>query len=71
MPIARNPHKESVLLMAAEGYGFDESEMYYEGLIKHLGWQDLGHVLIGGVNDIGDIEGHPSLAEAEALGKNL
>lgn len=67
----RNPHKESVLLMAAEGYGFDESKMYYEGLIKHLGWQDLGQVLIGGVNDIGDIEGHPSLAEAEALGKNL
>ena len=67
----RNPHKESVLLMAAEGYGFDESKMYYEGLIKHLGWQDLGQVLIGGVNDIGDIEGHPSLVEAEALGKNL
>ena len=54
-----------------KGYGFDESKMYYEGLIKHLGWQDLGQVLIGGVNDIGDIEGHPSLAEAEALGKNL
>ena len=58
--------------MAAEGYGFDESKMYYEeDLIKHLGWRTWDRVLIGGVNDIGDIEGHPSLAEAEALGKNL
>ena len=24
----RNPHKESVLLMVAEGYGFDESKMW-------------------------------------------
>ena len=67
----RNPHKASVLLMAAEGFDFEASKFYYETLLKQLRWQDLGQVLIGGVNDIGDIEGHPRLAEAEALGKTV
>ena len=35
-PNYRNPKKESVLLMAAEGYGFDD-----------LGWIERGHVLAG------------------------
>lgn len=67
----RNPIKEGVLLMAAEGNGFNESKIYYENLLKHLGWKNLGEVLIGGVNDIGDINGNPRLAEAETLGKNI
>ena len=37
----RNPHKESVLLMAA-GVMALMSKMWLEGLIKHLGWRDLG-----------------------------
>ena len=37
-----NPIKESVLLMAAEGNGFEESEYWYDRLMNHLGWTSLG-----------------------------
>ena len=66
-----NPVKESVLLMAAEGYGFDDALSYYKNLMKHLGWKDLGHVLAGGVLKIGDINGHKELKEAYELGKSV
>lgn len=68
-PNYRNPKKESVLLMAAEGYGFDDALTYYQNLLKHLGWSDRGHVLAGGVMKIGDIKGHKELNSAYELGK--
>ena len=43
----RNPKKESVLIMAAEGAGFEESEHWYDHLEKHIGWKSLGKVLCG------------------------
>ena len=66
-----NPRKECVLLMAAEGDGFDEVVDYYDRLMGHLGWTDRGKVLCGGVMDIGDIEGHADLDEARALGASI
>ena len=39
-PNYHNPKKESVLLMAAEGYGFDDALTYYQNLMKHLGWTE-------------------------------
>ena len=68
-PNYRNPKKESVLLMAAEGYGFDDALTYYQNLMKHLGWTERGHVLAGGVMKIGDINGHKELNQAYELGK--
>ena len=68
-PNYRNPKKESVLLMAAEGYGFDDALVYYQNLMKHLGWKELGHVLAGGVMKVGDIKDHKELKEAYELGK--
>ena len=65
----RNPVKEAVLLMAAEGYGFDDALQYYENLMKHLGWKDRGHVLAGGVMKVGDVANHKELKEAYELGK--
>lgn len=65
----QNPVKEAVLLMAAEGFGFDDALTYYENLMKHLGWKDRGHVLAGGVMKVGDIAGHKELKEAHELGK--
>ena len=65
----RNPVKEAVLLMAAEGFGFDDALTYYENLMKHLGWKNRGHVLAGGVMKVGDIAGHKELKEAYELGK--
>lgn len=70
-PDYRNPKKESILIMAAEGYGFEESEYWYDRLEKHLGWKSLGKVLCGGVMDIGDIEGKPELNTAFELGKSI
>lgn len=70
----RNPRKDCILLMAAEG----DSESnwkpvldYYRALLGHLGWKDCGTVLAGGVMNVGDIQGKPSLAEAKALGASI
>lgn len=66
-----NPIKESVLLMAAEGNGFDETTYWYDRLMGYLGWTDKGKVLCGGVFHIGDIKGNAKLEEAYQLGHNL
>lgn len=66
-----NPQKESALLMAAEGYGFEESVYWYDRIMTHLGWTDRGKVLCGGVFNIGDIQGNLKLEEAYQLGENL
>lgn len=66
-----NPKKESLLLMAAEGYDFEESVYWYDRLMGHLGWTSLGKVLCGGVMNPGDIIGNPKLQEAEELGRSL
>ncbi len=68
------PFKEAVLLMAA---GSDTEEnlapmkAYYASLLNNLGWKDQGQVLAGGVNEVGEIEGHPALEEARRLGTAL
>ena len=70
-PNYANPQKECVLLMAAEGNGFEETVYWYDRLMVHLGWTDLGKVLCGGVTAVGDIEGNPKLEEARQLGRSL
>lgn len=67
----RNPKKESVLIMAAEGNGFEESIYWYDRLEKHLGWKNLGKVLCSGVMNIDDIKSRKELEEAENLGKSM
>ena len=67
----RNPKKESILIMAAEGHGFEESEYWYDRLEKHLGWNSLGKVLCGGVMAAGDIKGKKELKDAYELGKSI
>lgn len=66
-----NPKKNAILLMAAEGNGFEESVFWYERLLMHLGWTDLGKVLCAGVMAIGDINGKPELEQARKLGLML
>lgn len=70
-PNYRNPKKQSVLIMAAEGAGFEESEHWYDHLEKHIGWQSLGKVLCGYVTQPGDIEGKKELTDAYELGKSI
>ncbi len=70
-PHYANPKKESVLLMAAEGAGFEESEFWYDHLERHIGWKSLGKVLCGYVTQPGDIEGKKELQDAYELGKSI
>lgn len=66
-----NPRKDAVLLMAAEGDGFEESIYWYERLIEHIEWTDLGQILVSGVMNQGDITGHPKLEQAYQLGLSI
>ena len=70
-PNYKNPKKECVLLMAAEGNGFEETLYWYDRLEQHLGWKSIGTVLCGGVMDLGDIEGKDELRQAYDLGAGI
>ena len=57
--------------MAAEGHGFDDVVTYYDHLMDHLQWNNLGHVLAGGNMYPGDIDGKSELQQANALGRSI
>jgi len=67
--LLRGHGRSSALLMAAEGHGFEDVLAYYDHLMEHLCWKNLGHVLAGGNGHVGDIEGKPELKQAYELGK--
>ncbi|MDD3193094.1 MAG: flavodoxin family protein [Oscillospiraceae bacterium] len=69
--LLRGHNKSSALLMSAEGYGFEDVVLYYDHLMEHLKWNNLGHVLAGGNGDVGDIAGKPEIQKAFELGNNL
>lgn len=69
--LLRGNGRASVLLMAAEGHGFEDALTYYEHLLEHLCWKDLGHVLSGGNMEVGDIEGKSELERAYELGRSI
>ena len=74
-PNYANPIKDCILLMAAEGDtedNFAPVKAAYEGLLHHLGWNNLGIVYAGGNMAAGDIIDKPAqLQEARELGKSL
>lgn len=69
--LLRGHDRSSALLMAAEGNGFEDVVLYYDHLMEHLRWKNLGHVLAGGNMKMGDIEGKPELQEAYRLGQSI
>ena len=69
--LLRGNGKSAALIMAAEGNGFEDAVMYFDHLMEHLKWKNLGKVLCGGVMDIGDIDGHAELKQALEFGKSL
>lgn len=69
--LLRGHGRACALLMAAEGHGFEDVLTYFDHLVEHLKWKNLGHVLAGGNGDIGDIEGKPEPEHAYELGKSL
>lgn len=69
--LLRGNDRASALLMAAEGRGFEDAALYYDHLMEHLRWKNLGKVLCGGVMNTGDIKGHKELDEARRLGRSI
>ena len=69
--LLRGQGRASALLMVAEGHGFEDVLLYYDHLMEHLRWKNLGHILAGGNGDIGDIEGKPELEKAYVFGKSI
>ena len=69
--LLRGHGRASVLLMAAEGHGFEDVLVYYDHLMEHLRWKNLGHGLAGGNMNVGDIQDKPELRQAYELGKAI
>ena len=69
--LLRDNGRASALLMAAEGYGFEDVALYYDHLMEHLRWKNLGKVLCGGVMNVGDILGRKELKDARKLGQSI
>ncbi|MGN0838157.1 MAG: flavodoxin family protein [Pyramidobacter sp.] len=69
--LLRGNDKSGALLMAAEGSGFEDSVNYFDHLMTHLRWKNIGHVLAGGNLAMGDIEGKPELKQAYELGRSI
>ena len=69
--LLRGNGKSSALLMAAAGSAFEDVLLYYDHLMEHLRWENLGHVLAGGNKKAGDIQGKPELQQAYELGKSI
>ena len=69
--LLRGHDRASALLMAAEGHGFEGVLSYYDHLMEHLRWKNLGHVLAGGNGAVGDIQGKPEIQKAYALGNSI
>ena len=69
--LLRGQGRAGALLMAAEGHGFEDVTRYFDHLMEHLGWKNLGRVLAGGNENAGDIQGKPELQQAYALGQSI
>ena len=69
--LLRGNGRASALLMAAEGHGFEDVALYFDHLMEHLRWKNLGQVLCGGVMDVGDIQGRKELDDARQLGRSI
>lgn len=58
--------------MAGAGNGFEESKYWFNGMLKHMEWDNLGEILVGGVHNIEDIkEKTKELQKAYELGKSI
>ena len=69
--LLRGHDRASALLMAAGGNDFEDVLTYYDHLMKHLKWKNLGHVFAGDNGDVGDIIGKPELEQAYELEKSI
>ncbi len=71
MNLLRGNGRAAALLMSAEGSGFEDVVVYFDHLMEHLRWKNLGHVLSSGNMNVGDINGKKELDEAYQLGASI
>ena len=65
-------NKSVVLLMAGAGGDFEATEYWFNAFSRHMNWNILGKVLVGGVHDIGDInKKKDELNSAYTLGNSI
>ncbi|MCD8078071.1 MAG: flavodoxin family protein [Lachnospiraceae bacterium] len=69
--LLRGNGKSSALLMAAEGHAFEDAVLYFDHLMEHLRWKNLGYVLAGGNMNTGDVEGKTEMEQARTLGASI
>ncbi len=69
--LLRGHGKAGACLMAAAGSDYNDAGPYFDHLMEHLQWENLGSVLAGGVWQAGDIEGKEDLQKAYDLGKSI
>lgn len=73
---ARNllPIKKTALLLVGASNDknvFDATKLQYQCIVDFFKLENLGEVCIGGVTEIGDIENHPLLKEAEKIAEKI
>ena len=51
--------------------GLRDAVVYYDHLMEHLRWKNLGHVLAGGNMMPGDVDGKKEVEQAYELGKSI
>lgn len=69
--LLRGHGRSSALLMAAAGSAFEDVLLYYDHLLEHLKWENLGHVLAGGNRKLGEIQEKSELHQAYKLGNSI
>lgn len=69
--LLRGHSRGCALLMSAEGHGFEDVLSYFEHLMEHLRWENLGHIFSEGNYSVNDIDGKPELQDAYELGKSI
>ena len=68
------PITETALLLTYADKGNEAAQpaiLQHKDIAEYLGWENRGHVAVGGVWEKGDIKGNPALAKAEELGRSL
>lgn len=74
-PIRGSFHVKKLALLAVcadtQDRVFDATVTMYQSTLRYFGLEDGGMVTVSGVSEPGQIAGHPLLAKAEALGREI
>lgn len=69
--LLRGNGRSCALLMAASGHDFEDVTLYFDHLMEHLRWKNLGHVLAGGNGHGVGIKDKTVIQAACDLGKSI